>query len=257
MTTKDIFKKISNDISNSDAKIINNNDNLSYIKENVNNKYTEDISDSDDELSSYRNRNNKLINKLTKKNKVVDDKNVNSTKKELINKSKNNEKLENKEFDKIVNKIKKSQNDDNIESEAQSDTEENEENDESDGEYEYTEEFAEKVRKYVQIDDLIRKNDEKKKELNKDKKNAEKEILKHLERLGENVINITGGKLRINQYETKSSLKEDIVKKVLNDKIKDPKIVETILENIDQERENAKKIQKSLKRTYERNKKDK
>jgi hypothetical protein len=254
MTSKDIFKKISNDISNSDAKIINNNDNLSYIKENVNNKYTEDISDSDDELSSYRNRNNKLINKLTKKNKVVDDKNIGSTKKELINKSKNNEKLENKEYDKIVNKIKKSQNDDDIESEVQSETEEN---DESDEEYEYTEEFAEKVRNYVQIDDQIRKNDEKKKELNKDKKNAEKEILKHLERLGENVINITGGKLRINQYETKSSLKEDIVKKVLNDKIKDPKIVETILENIDQERENAKKIQKSLKRTYERNKKDK
>ena len=82
-----IFKNIQNDLNNSKAMIINNNDNTSFIQENVNSKYTDDISDSDDELSSYRNRNTKLINKLTKKNnKIVDDNAINKEDKKDIQK---------------------------------------------------------------------------------------------------------------------------------------------------------------------------
>ena len=46
-----IFKNIQNDLNNSKAMIIDNNDNTSFIQENINSKYTDDISDSDDELS--------------------------------------------------------------------------------------------------------------------------------------------------------------------------------------------------------------
>ena len=78
------------------------------------------------------------------------------------------------------------------------------------------------------------------------------DILKHLERLGESNINITGGKLRINQYESKEGLKEDIVKEALSEKIKDPTIIEFIFEKINEKRVANGKVQKSLKRTFER-----
>ena len=81
---------------------------------------------------------------------------------------------------------------------------------------------------------------------------TEESILKHLERLGENNINITGGKLRINKYESKEGFKEPMVKEVIADKIKDPKIIEHILEKIEEKRIANAKVQISLKRTYER-----
>jgi hypothetical protein len=78
------------------------------------------------------------------------------------------------------------------------------------------------------------------------------DILKHLERLGESNINITGGKLRINQYESKGSLAEDVIREAIEEKVKDPKIIEMILEKINEKRVANAKIQVSLKRTFER-----
>ena len=129
----------------------------------------------------------------------------------------------------------------------------------SEHEYEYTEEFKKKVKDFVKNDDRIRELQTELKVLNNAKKVAEMEILKHLERLGESNINITGGKLRINQYESKEGLKEDIIKEALGEKIKDPKIIEFIFEKINEKRTANGKVQKSLKRTFERggNKKEK
>jgi len=256
-----IFKNIQNDLNNSKAMIINNNDNTSFIQENVNSKYTDDISDSDDELSSYRNRNTKLINKLTKKNnKIVDDNAINKEDKKDIQKNKSNK---NGEVKKDIQKNKSNKKEetqiieevdieDKIEDEKETNDEEENESDEED--YEYTEELSKKVREYVKDDNRIRELKEELKNLNNGKKKAEGEILKHLERLGESNINITGGKLRVNQYESKSSMKEDIIKKVLGNKIKDPKIIEAIMDDIETERVNDAKIQISLKRTFERGK---
>ena len=237
-----IFKNIQNDLNNSKAMVINNNDNTSFIQENINSKYTDDISDSDDELSSYRNRNTKLINKLTKKNNKIVDDNVNKEDKKEIQKNKSNKKEE-------VQIIEEVEIDD-----KETNDEEEEENESDEEDYEYTEELAKKVREYVKDDDRIRELKEELKNLNNGKKKAEGDILKHLERLGESNINITGGKLRVNQYESKSSMKEDIIKKVLGNKIKDPKIIEAIMDDIDAERVNDAKIQISLKRTFERGK---
>ena len=252
-----IFKNIQNDLNNSKAMVINNNDNTSFIQENINSKYTDDISDSDDELSSYRNRNTKLINKLTKKNNKIVDDNVNKEDKKEIQKNKSNKKEEDKkEIQKNKsNKKEEVQIIEEVEIDDKETNDEDEEENESDEEdYEYTEELAKKVREYVKDDDRIRELKEELKNLNNGKKKAEGDILKHLERLGESNINITGGKLRVNQYESKSSMKEDIIKKVLGNKIKDPKIIEAIMDDIDAERVNDAKIQISLKRTFERGK---
>lgn len=246
---KNMFKKMQEDIKNSSPKIVNSNDDLSNIKKNFNSKYTEDLSDSDDDLSSYKLRHRDVVNKITtksnlkkeeikvkpKKNKNIDDE-INELAKEL----------DSSKDSSSNNKKKKEESDED--SVSGSETSGDEEN----VEYEYTEELADKVKLYVKNDDRIRELQTELRKLNQLKKAAELEILKHLERLGETNINITGGKLRINQYESKDSLKEDIIKEAIEEKVKDPNTVEKIFEKIAEKREAGRKIQISLKRTFER-----
>ena len=49
MNDKHLIQKIQSDLNKSNTKIINNNDNTSVIQKNFSSKYTEDISDSEDE----------------------------------------------------------------------------------------------------------------------------------------------------------------------------------------------------------------
>ena len=229
MENKNIYKLLQNDIKKSTPIIINNNDNFSNIKKNLGSKYTEDISDSDDDLSSYKKRNSTIINQMIVQKPI-----------------KKNSKVIEDEINDLENDLIKNTLDD--------DDENNEDNSNKEEiEYEYTDEFKEKVKTYVKNDDKIRELQIELKKLNSEKKIAEGEILKHLERLGETNINITGGKLRINQYESKDGLKEDIIKEAIGEKIKDPKIIETIFKKINEKRVEKSKIQVSLKRTFERN----
>jgi hypothetical protein len=227
MEEKNLIKKIQNDLVQSKAKIINNNDNTSTIKKNFNSKYTEDISDSDNDsdLTSYKNRNNKVLSDLPDKNNNKEVKLKSKTKKTSSSDI---------EIHKVVEAVEVS---DELEDEHQ---------------YEFTEELKKKVKDYVKNDDRIRELQTELKLLNNAKKSTETEILKHLERLGETNINITGGKLRINQYESKEGLKEDIIKEALSERIKDPTIIEFIFEKINEKRIANGKVQKSLKRTFER-----
>ena len=127
----------------------------------------------------------------------------------------------------------------------------------SDGEegYELHNDFKAKVVSYVKADDKIRDLQNQLKDYRKIKKDSEEGILRHLERLGENMINVTGGKLRKNQYESKAALKKELIKEKLSEKIKDVLIVEELLNKMEDKREV--KINVSIKRTYEREKKGK
>jgi len=217
MTDK-VFIKIQDDIKKSNPIIINNDDNVSNIKKNLLDKYTENISDSeDDELSSYKKRNSNVVNNINSKTKKS------STKK-------------------VSESISKLDEESDYDSEV---------------EYEFQKEFEEKVKAYVKADDKIRELQTEIKNLTFEKKKTEPEILKHLERLGDNKINISGGKLSINQYETKEGFKENLVKDVMTEKIKDPKIISKIIESINEKRVKNAKVQISLKRTFEKNKNDK
>jgi hypothetical protein len=246
MNDKNLIQKIQLDLNRSNAKIINNNDNTSMIQKNFSSKYTEDISDSeDDDLVSYKNRNNKILNDLPSTNSAI---------------SKSIKKTKQVKSTKVVSKSKEKTSKSDNESEIPNPDDEFDESGESNSEagYEYTEEFKKKVKDYVKNDDRIRELQTELKVLNGAKKNAEIEILKHLERLGESNVNITGGKLRINQYESKEGLKEDLIKEALSEKIKDPLIIEFIFDKINEKRIANGKVQKSLKRTFERgDKKDK
>ena len=109
----------------------------------------------------------------------------------------------------------------------------NNENDNEGGDYELKDEFRERVVLYVKSDDRIRELQKLVKEQQQIKKDSEEAILRHLERLGESMINISGGKIRKNQYETKGALKKEFIKDSILDKIKDPKVVEDILAKIE------------------------
>ena len=118
---------------------------------------------------------------------------------------------------------------------------------------EISKEFQEKVVKYVKIDDLIRKKTEEIAELKKQRKPCEDYILKELEKTGENVIDITNGKLRKNKAETKTALSQDIIKDAILKKVQDPSIVEDILKDMDDKR--PVKSHVNIKRTCAREKK--
>lgn len=126
---------------------------------------------------------------------------------------------------------------------------------EEDGEkgYELHNDFKDKVVAYIKADDKIRELQNVLKDYRKIKKDSEEGILRHLERLGENMINVTGGKLRKNQYESKAALKKELIKEALAEKIKDVVIVEELLNKMEDKREV--KINVSIKRTFEREKK--
>lgn len=251
MNDKNLIQKIQSDLNKSNTKIINNNDNTSVIQKNFSSKYTEDISDSEDEdLVSYKNRNSKMLNDLPSTNSALS-KSIKKTKQVKSTKTTSKPSKPSQKTSEPDNESDMPNSNDGFDDDGTDmDTE---------AEYEYTEEFKKKVKDYVKNDDRIRELQAELKVLNNAKKTAEMEILKHLERLGESNVNITGGKLRINQYESKEGLKEDLIKEALSEKIKDPKIIEFIFEKINEKRVANGKVQKSLKRTFERggNKKDK
>jgi hypothetical protein len=217
---EEIFEKINNDIKKSSKNIIKN-DTKPKIVNKIVNKYndmsdteiTQDNSDDESDEMSFVDRHNDIISQLS----------VNSTKK--VNK--NEEKKQ--KYEQIV----KNQN-------------------ETEYQYEFSADLEKNVKLYVSTDDEIRALKEKLKVLNEKKMNTEKEILKHLERLGESNINVTGGKLCINKYEQKAPLKEDIINAVINKKFNNQEISMEILDSINLSREMAKKIRMSIKRTFER-----
>ena len=171
------------------------------------------------------------------KNPVIINNNDNlSRNKDNLSKNKDSNKK-----NRFIDEISDSEDDDN-------------ENEGDDGNYELKDEFREKVVAYVKSDDRIRELQKLVKEQQKLKKDSEEAILRHLERLGESMINISGGKLRKNQYESKGALKKEFIKDSILDKIKDPKIVEDILAKMEDKRET--KVNISLKRTFERDNKD-
>tara|TARA_E500000178_G_C16606589_1_gene567104 strand:+ start:170 stop:580 length:411 start_codon:yes stop_codon:yes gene_type:complete len=78
-----------------------------------------------------------------------------------------------------------------------------------------TEEFKEVVINYVKTDDDIRKKMAEIKELKDEKKEYETFILEYMDKINENVINISDGKLRMNKSKTKAPLKEENIQSAI------------------------------------------
>ena len=111
--------------------------------------------------------------------------------------------------------------------------------------------FQEYVVKFVKLDDLIRKKQNEITELKSQRKPCETYILKYLDEINENVIDITNGKLRKNKAETKVPLSQEIIKHAIIQKVKDPTMVEEIIKLMDKR---PTSVRVNLKRTSAREK---
>ena len=180
-------------------------------------KYLDDISDSGDEEDGStfrRNKHNDILNTLS--NKDIEKKNTKDTKGTKSTKPTDTNSSENSM------------------------------------EYEFVEELKNNVISFVRTDDKIRELQKQIKELKISKKQSEENVLKHLEKMGENNIIITDGKLLINQYSSKGSFNIAKVKEALSLSINDKNTIDKIFQYINKQQLEEKKIRFGLKRTHKK-----
>jgi hypothetical protein len=122
-----------------------------------------------------------------------------------------------------------------------------------DNEKKISQEFIIAVKKYLEVDDLLKEIKEKTKKLATDKKNSEEYILDYLTSIDEKVIDVQDGKLKRNISKTQAPLKKELIQKTLvnlvGDSIKATEITNEILKS----RPTVERI--TLKRTKNRIKK--
>jgi hypothetical protein len=75
--------------------------------------------------------------------------------------------------------------------------------------------FQENVIKYVKLDDIIVEKDKEVQSMKKQRKTAEEYIIKSLDKLGEDKIDISDGKLKMNKTKNKVGISEEIIKESL------------------------------------------
>ena len=119
-------------------------------------------------------------------------------------------------------------------------------------EYEGIKELTEMVKKYTEADNIARNLKKETAKHNKIMKDMNEKILVHLEKMGENHINIEDGKLIKNKYKSKGSLSQDIIEETLKENFKDPKIISKIMESIEDKKIKNEKTRIQLKRTFKK-----
>lgn len=117
-----------------------------------------------------------------------------------------------------------------------------------------TEEFIEMVKSWVKIDDEIREHQHKIKELKNEKKDYEEFVLEYMNKIGENCISITGGKLRQTKTKTRSGLKQDMIQSAIYDLTKDSTKSMQMTKYIMEKRTITERV--NLKRTINKKKKN-
>ena len=115
-------------------------------------------------------------------------------------------------------------------------------------------EFIQAVKKYLEVDDLLKEIKEKIKKLNSDKKTSEDFILEYLKSIDEKVIDVQDGKLRRNISKTQGPLKKELIQKALIDIVGDSIKATTITDQIVKSRPSIERV--TLKRTRNRIKQD-
>ena len=119
-------------------------------------------------------------------------------------------------------------------------------------EYEGINELTEMVKKYTEADNIARNLKKETAKQNKIMKDMNEKILVHLEKMGENHINIEDGKLIKNKYKSKGSLSQDMIEETLKENFKDPKIIAKIMESIEDKKIKNEKTRIQLKRTFKK-----
>lgn len=118
-----------------------------------------------------------------------------------------------------------------------------------------TDEFKNKVLKWLSVDDKIREYRQQIKTLIKEKKEDEEYILSFLDNVGEKELAVNDGKLRRNISKTKSPLNKMSIQKALDDIVKDKTKSTQIIDHIINNRPIVERV--NLKRTKNKGTKDK
>ena len=119
-------------------------------------------------------------------------------------------------------------------------------------EYEGIKELTEMVKKYTDADNIARNLKKETAKQNKIMKDMNSKILIHLEKMGENHINIDDGKLIKNKYKSKGTLNQEMIEETLKENFKDPKIITKIMESIEDKKIKNEKTRIQLKRTFKK-----
>jgi hypothetical protein len=88
------------------------------------------------------------------------------------------------------------------------------------------------IKKYIEIDDNIKKKKEEIKILNNEKITFENQILKYLNSINECIINTNNNKIKKNISKIKGNIKKDHINTVLSSYINDTNKVSSIMERI-------------------------
>ena len=105
-----------------------------------------------------------------------------------------------------------------------------------------TEDFKSSVVNWVSIDDKIKELNNKIKELKEEKKEDEAVIINYLEKYKQDMIDITGGKLKKNITKTQTPLKKDLITSALNELINDSNKAVEMTDYIFSKRQTKEKI---------------
>lgn len=113
--------------------------------------------------------------------------------------------------------------------------------------------FTNDILSYIKIDDEIKNKSDEIKELKEMKKKYENDILNYLNTINQTSINYGEIILRKNEYTSKGSLKNEYIKEIMENEIKDPIKIEKILENLENKKMEAATKRLGLKRTKRNN----
>ena len=98
------------------------------------------------------------------------------------------------------------------------------------------------IKHWVHLDDKVRKLKEEIKDLNDEKKNHEELVLGELEKLEEQTINISDGKLRRNVTKSQAPLKKEEIQKTIFEFTKDEQKTFDMIEKIMASRQVTEKV---------------
>lgn len=105
-----------------------------------------------------------------------------------------------------------------------------------------SEKLINSIKHWVQIDDKVRKLKDEIKELNDEKKDHEEIVLGELEKMDEQVINISDGKLRRTVTKKQSPLKKEEIQKTIFEFTKDEQKTFDMIEKIMTSRQVTEKV---------------
>ena len=102
--------------------------------------------------------------------------------------------------------------------------------------------FKNKIVRWVKLDDDLRKIRETIKEINDEKKQSEEYILSYLDNIGQSEIAIDNGKLTKQVSKSQAPLKKENIQKALNDIVKDDNKASIMADHILKSRETKEKV---------------